>query len=50
MAPKVKTAKNSKLPKLSEKCFDPVGKRSGHQYPPGSPDVSFSTEIEEDAS
>ena len=26
MAPKVKTAKNSKLPKLSENCFDLVGK------------------------
>jgi hypothetical protein len=26
MAPKVKTAKNSKLPKLSEKCFEPVGR------------------------
>jgi hypothetical protein len=26
MAPKVKTAKNSKLPKLSENCFEPVGK------------------------
>jgi hypothetical protein len=26
MAPKVKTTKNSKLPKLSENCFEPVGK------------------------
>ena len=26
MAPKVKIAKNSKLPKLSEKCFETVGK------------------------
>ena len=26
MAPKVKTAKNSKLPKLLENCFEPVGK------------------------
>jgi hypothetical protein len=26
MAPKVKTAKNSKLPKLRENCFKPVGK------------------------
>jgi hypothetical protein len=26
MAPEVKTAKNSKLPKLSEKCFELVGK------------------------
>jgi hypothetical protein len=26
MAPKVKTAKNSKLPKLSKNCFEPVGK------------------------
>jgi len=26
MAPKVKTAKNSKLPKLSENCFELVGK------------------------
>jgi hypothetical protein len=26
MAPEVKTAKNSKLPKLSEICFEPVGK------------------------
>jgi hypothetical protein len=26
MASEVKTAKNSKLPKLSENCFEPVGK------------------------
>jgi hypothetical protein len=26
MAPEVKTAKNSKLPKLPESCFEPVGK------------------------
>jgi hypothetical protein len=26
MAPEVKTAKNSKLPKLSENCLEPVGK------------------------
>jgi hypothetical protein len=26
MTPEVKTAKNSKLPKLSENCFEPVGK------------------------
>jgi hypothetical protein len=26
MAPEVKTAKNSKLPKLSENYFEPVGK------------------------
>jgi hypothetical protein len=26
MAQEVKTAKNSKLPKLSENCFEPVGK------------------------
>ena len=26
MAPEVKIAKNSKLPKLSENCFEPVGK------------------------
>jgi hypothetical protein len=26
MAPEVKTAKNSKLPKLSENCFELVGK------------------------
>jgi hypothetical protein len=26
MAPEVKTAKNSKLPKLSENCFEPVGR------------------------
>jgi hypothetical protein len=26
MALEVKTAKNSKLPKLSENCFEPVGK------------------------
>jgi hypothetical protein len=26
MAPEVKPAKNSKLPKLSENCFDPIGK------------------------
>jgi hypothetical protein len=26
MAPEVKTAKNSKLPKLSENCFESVGK------------------------
>jgi hypothetical protein len=26
MAPKVKTVKNSKFPKLPENCFEPVGK------------------------
>jgi hypothetical protein len=26
MAPEVKTAKNSKLPKMSKNCFEPVGK------------------------
>jgi hypothetical protein len=26
MAPKVKTAKNSKLPKLPRNCFEPIGK------------------------
>jgi hypothetical protein len=26
MAPEVKTDKNSKLPKLPQNCFDPVGK------------------------
>ena len=26
MAPEVKTAKNDKLSKLSENCFEPVGK------------------------
>ena len=26
MAPEVKTAKNSKLPKLPESCFEPVGR------------------------
>ena len=26
MAPEIKTAKNSKLPKMSENCFEPVGK------------------------
>jgi hypothetical protein len=26
MAPEVKTAKNSKLPKMSENYFEPVGK------------------------
>jgi hypothetical protein len=26
MAPEVKTAKNSKFPKLPEKCFEPIGK------------------------
>jgi hypothetical protein len=26
MAPEVKTAKDSKLPKLSENCYEPVGK------------------------
>jgi hypothetical protein len=26
MAPKVKIAKNSKLPKLPKNCFEPVGK------------------------
>jgi hypothetical protein len=31
MAPEVKTAKNSKLPKLSENCFNPVGKG---EWPP----------------
>jgi len=36
MALEVKPAKNSKLPKLPENCFQPVGKVGGHQYPPGS--------------
>jgi hypothetical protein len=26
MAPEVKTTKNSKLPKMLENCFEPVGK------------------------
>ena len=26
MAPEVKTDKNSKLPKLPENCFEPIGK------------------------
>jgi hypothetical protein len=26
MAPEVKTPKNSKLPKMSESCFEPIGK------------------------
>jgi hypothetical protein len=26
MAPEVKTTKNSKLPKLTKNCFEPVGK------------------------
>jgi hypothetical protein len=26
MAPEVKTAKDNKLPKMSENCFEPVGK------------------------
>jgi hypothetical protein len=37
MAPKVKTAKNSKLPKLSKNCFEPVG-RGG--WPPISTCIS----------
>jgi hypothetical protein len=31
-----KIAKNSKLPKMLENCFEPVGKVGGHQYPSGS--------------
>jgi hypothetical protein len=31
---KFKTAKNSKLPKLPENCFEPVGKGGGHRYLP----------------
>jgi hypothetical protein len=34
--PEVKTAKNSKLPKLPENCFEPVGKGGWPPYPPGS--------------
>jgi hypothetical protein len=34
MALEVKTAKNSKLPKLSENCFEPVEKVGGHRYAP----------------
>jgi hypothetical protein len=33
---KLKPAKNSKLPKLPENCFEPVEKVGGHRYPPGS--------------
>jgi hypothetical protein len=33
---KLKPAKNSKLPKLSENCFEQFGKVGGHRYPPGS--------------
>ena len=36
MAPEVKTAKNIKLPKLPENCFDPVGKGGWPLHPPGS--------------
>jgi hypothetical protein len=38
MAPEVKTAKNSKLPKLSENCFEPVGKGG---WPPISIWINF---------
>jgi len=33
---KLKTAKNSKLPKLPENCFELVGKVGDHRYPHGS--------------
>jgi hypothetical protein len=33
---KLKTTKNSKLPKLPEKYFERVEKVGGHQYPPRS--------------
>jgi hypothetical protein len=36
MTSEVKTAKNSKLPKLSENYFEELEKVGGHQYPPGS--------------
>jgi hypothetical protein len=36
---KLKTAKNSKLPKLPENCFEPVGKGG---WPPISTWISFS--------
>jgi hypothetical protein len=35
MASKVKTAKNSKLPKLPENVLSQLEKVGGHQYPPG---------------
>jgi hypothetical protein len=38
MAPEVKTAKNSKLPKLPENCFEPVGKGG---WPPISTWITF---------
>jgi hypothetical protein len=40
MALEVKTAKNSKLPKLSENCFEPVGKGG---WPPISTWIKFNT-------
>jgi hypothetical protein len=42
MAPEVKTAKNSKLPKLSENCFEPVGKGG---WPPISIWIKFNPKI-----
>ena len=46
MALEVKPAKNSKLPKLPENCFQPVGKVGGHQYPPGSKKLKYQTNFE----
>jgi hypothetical protein len=42
MAPEVKTAKNSKLPKMSENCFEPVGKGG---WPPISIWITNSHEL-----
>jgi hypothetical protein len=47
MAPKVKTAKNSKLPKLPENYFEPVGKGGWPPYPYGSLVYSYSIAREE---
>jgi hypothetical protein len=43
MAPKVKTAKNSKLPKLSKTVLSQLEKVGGHRYPSGSilPEISL---------
>jgi hypothetical protein len=43
MAPEVKTAKNSKLPKMSENCFEPVGKGG---WPPISIWIKTATQID----
>jgi hypothetical protein len=44
MAPEVKPAKNSKLPKLPETILSQSEKVGGHQYPPGSSDEVGTTQ------